>query len=260
MGSRAVHRSPPMSGAGGQFVASVMRLSQSTRKAPFERLRRSRQANRTTLCLALRGRFEVVLPRPQLDHHDGAGIADRQLAALVGTISSVTPQSRASCRATSASEPMYPDVAGAYQRPSHWLSSRAPASTACLAHSISRSIAQRTCCPVGRFAASRHLLNSGYHFFFRSEATASAPGVVPAGASGSGASGNFFGFLASLFPCLPLVMWAPWYGVRRIFTARPSFVCALTLSAAELPDKARYRISRRRARSSLGTAMELGQA
>jgi len=45
-----------------------------------------------------------------------------------------------------------------------------------------------------------------YHFFFLNEATASAPGVVPAGAAGNTGSGTFFGFLASLLPCLPLVM------------------------------------------------------
>jgi hypothetical protein len=61
----------------------------------------------------------------------------------------------------------------------------------------------RDLCAVNRGC---RLPNSVYHFFFRSEATASAPGVVPAGGSGSAASGTFFGFLASLLPCLFLVM------------------------------------------------------
>jgi len=61
----ATRRSPfkvVMSGAGGQFVAS-----------PGE-------PNDALSCLP--GRFEVVLPRRQLEHHDGAGIANRQQLTL----------------------------------------------------------------------------------------------------------------------------------------------------------------------------------
>lgn len=55
-----------------------------------------------------------------------------------------------------------------------------------------------------------------YHFlFFRSEATASEPGVVPAGAAGG--AGTFFGFFASLFPCLPLVISFPHWGPNVAF-------------------------------------------
>lgn len=68
---------------------------------------------------------------------------------------------------------------------------------------------------------------ASYHFFFFfNEATASAPGVAGAGATGCTASRTFFGFLASLLPCLPLVMWDPFRGNESIVTDWPGPVCA----------------------------------